>query len=466
VLSKPLVIAVIIAFASIGAQAENNPVGFWRSEGYGLFLDIEPSRIDASEITSVSCLPAWSASRLANQGDAWVFQGGFASGDETIRVYGGANSNVKTLRRSDDVATMILRKVSSPPALCQQPVVDTPLANYDVFWTTFEENYPFFSLHGVDWKAVNRQFRPLITPETTPDELFSIFRQMLEPLHDSHVVLDVFPPGTPRGKDWLRTPTREVWLHKSDSEPFKDADFDRANKIIESRYIQGKMETFCGGQIRFGLMNGTQVAYLGILSFHQYTTDDDLRKGLACIQAAGDTIFSETGAVKGLIIDIRSNGGGEDALVLELASRLTSQRYLAFGKRARTNSEKVRFTSRESIYVEPSIRPKYLGAAVLLTGRHSASAAETFTMALMGRRPEICRIGENTQGVFSDVLDRRLPNGWRLVLPNEIYLTSGGKTFDVDGVPPDVAVGGLSRKNFASERDPALEKALAIVRSD
>jgi hypothetical protein len=59
-------------------------------------------------------------------------------------------------------------------------------------------------------------------------------------------------------------------------------------------------------------------------------------------------------------------------------------------------------------------------------------------MALMGRRPEICRIGESTQGVFSDVLDRRLPNGWRLVLPNEIYITAGGNSFDVSGVPPDV----------------------------
>jgi C-terminal processing protease CtpA/Prc len=87
-------------------------------------------------------------------------------------------------------------------------------------------------------------------------------------------------------------------------------------------------------------------------------------------------------------------------------------------------------------------------------------------MALMGRRPEICRIGESTQGVFSDVLDRRLPNGWRVVLPNEIYVTADGKSFDVGGVPPDVAVAGFSRTDFSSERDPALEKALALWTSD
>ena len=68
--------------------------------------------------------------------------------------------------------------------------------------------------------------------------------------------------------------------------------------------------------------------------------------------------------------------------------------------------------------------------------------------------------------MFSDVLDRRLPNGWRLVLPNEIYVTAGGKSFDASGVPPDVAVAGFSRKDFSSERDPTLEKALTLLTSD
>ena len=100
---------------------------------------------------------------------------------------------------------------------------------------------------------------------------------------------------------------------------------------------------------------------------------------------------------------------------------------------------------------------------VLLTGRHSASAAETFTMALMGRRPKICRVGKRPQGVFSDVLVLRLPNCWRIVLLNEIYVTADRESFDVRGIPPDVAVTGFSRKHFSRNRDPALEKALALL---
>jgi len=455
-----------LAFLSVGVWAEDPRAGLWTSEGYGLFLRIDSSQIVASEITSVSCLPAWNAARIADQGNAWRFHGGFASGDEVIRIYGAANSNTAILRRSDDMAAIVLHRVSSLPPSCSRPAQNTPLANYDMLWTTFAENYPFFRRHGVDWDVTGRKFRPLITPNTSPDELFSVFSQMLEPLRDSHVVLDVFPPGTPRGKDWLKTPVQELWLHKPDAEPFEDADFDRANAIIESRYIDGKMQAFCRGQIRFGLVRGRPLGYLGVLSFHQYTADDDLPAGLACVREAGDAIFAQTSALKGLVIDVRSNGGGEDAFVLELASRLTERRYLAFGKQARLSSaKKVQFTALDSIFVEPSEGPKYVGEAVLLTGRHTASAAEAFAMSLMGRRPEICRIGENTQGVFSDVLDRRLPNGWRIVLPNEIYLTAEGKSFDVQGVPPDVAAPGFSRKDLSSMRDPALDKAMELLTS-
>ena len=67
-----------------------------------------------------------------------------------------------------------------------------------------------------------------------------------------------------------------------------------------------------------------------------------------------------------------------------------------------------------------------------------SSSGETTTQALMGRRPHVVRIGENTQGVFSDVLGRRLPNGWTFGLPNEVFRTADGKTFDGPGIPPDV----------------------------
>ena len=72
------------------------------------------------------------------------------------------------------------------------------------------------------------------------------------------------------------------------------------------------------------------------------------------------------------------------------------------------------------------------------------------------------RVGENTQGVFSDVLGRRLPNGWTFGLPNERFVTDG-KTYDGDGIPPDVPVPVFPHSDLDAGRDGALEKGLELL---
>ena len=79
----------------------------------------------------------------------------------------------------------------------------------------------------------------------------------------------------------------------------------------------------------------------------------------------------------------------------------------------------------------------------------------------MGREPHITRIGEHTQGVFSDVLGRTLPNGWQLGLPNELFLTEDGAYFDGPGIPPDIEVPVFRRNDLDAGLDPALERAVA-----
>ena len=82
----------------------------------------------------------------------------------------------------------------------------------------------------------------------------------------------------------------------------------------------------------------------------------------------------------------------------------------------------------------------------------------------MGRTPHVTRIGENTQGVFSDVLGRRLPNGWRFGLPNEVFRTPEGTTFDGVGIPPDIVVPVFADEDVAAGKDPALAMALQMLR--
>jgi C-terminal processing protease CtpA/Prc len=73
--------------------------------------------------------------------------------------------------------------------------------------------------------------------------------------------------------------------------------------------------------------------------------------------------------------------------------------------------------------------------------------------------PKVIRIGDNTQGVFSDVLVRTLPNGWSFGLPNEVFRSADGKTFDGPGIPPDIVVPVFTPGDIAAGRDPGLERA-------
>ena len=90
----------------------------------------------------------------------------------------------------------------------------------------------------------------------------------------------------------------------------------------------------------------------------------------------------------------------------------------------------------------------------MLTGGSQMSAGETFTQAMMNRSPRPVRIGQNTQGVFSDVLQRTLPNGWQFIVPNEEFRTRDWKAFDGPGIPPDI--GRRSSRPRSCGRDGTL----------
>ncbi|ARX89050.1 protease [Streptomyces alboflavus] len=74
-----------------------------------------------------------------------------------------------------------LRRVAKLPATCTGPAPEGPVATFDVFWQSYEENYPFFAAKGIDWHAMRDRYRPKVHADTTPEELFAIFSEMLDP---------------------------------------------------------------------------------------------------------------------------------------------------------------------------------------------------------------------------------------------------------------------------------------------
>lgn len=273
---------------------------------------------------------------------------------------------------------------------------------------------------------------------------------MIEPLQDTHTGLEA---------DDIHA-EYDGW--RNDPNHLEESDWKKGASIIESKYVRGALQSYCKNHIQFGILNHS-IGYLRVTTFYDYADEGGYVNEVQCLQQSLDSIFKSAGKLDGLVIDVRLNHGGDDPLGIEIASRLTEKKYLAYTKAARNNSDMdapIHLTPLQATWVAPSERPGFKGKIALLIGPDTVSAGETFTMALMGREPHVIRIGLNTQGVFSDVLNRSLPNGWRFHLPNEIYFTAEGKAFDAIGVPPDVRVPFFDQKDLQSGRDPPLEKAI------
>lgn len=421
--------------------------GIWATDGYGLVFEFTGDTLKTFEVTSVSCLPGDTLTALPTP-------------DKAVGAFSlpGTPLVMKFLREGDSAranygfaaSDLVLHRIARRPAACDAPTPNTPISNFDVFAATFTEHYPFFAERHVDWPALVAANRSKVSSSTTPEQLFALLSGMILPLQDPHTGL-VAPEMSRSAHPFRRT------------DSFVPPNERASAYAMVSAYLAAPLRSFCQGQLEFATV-GADIGYLRIRGFASYAKAGTFEAEAAELAAALDTIFAGAAAWKGLVIDVRLNTGGADPLGLLIAGRLTGTTYAAYVKQARNDPrDSAKWTAPQTSLVQATALPGFRGPVVELIGVQSVSAAETFTQALLRRRPGVTRVGEATQGVFSDVLDRKLPNGWLFGLPNERFVTDG-KSYDVVGIAPNVAVDSLTPAARATGKDAGLEKAIAILK--
>jgi hypothetical protein len=431
--------------------------GVWKSQGYGAILEIHGPTLKTFEVTATTCLPSSTA-----QLDPTPVAGREASfttpDGEVFFIRAGGAGDHRVLHNDGSASDVRLDRLPRLPSTCEHPTPNTPAGNFEVFSKTWAEHYILFDQKEVDWSEVVRANQRKIRPETTPAELFDIFTGMIEPFHDRHTFISA--PDLKRQFSNYRLGTDRVI--KGNMNEFRNAGMPALLAITDRAFLKTPLRKWCNDRLQYGHLDET-TGYLRILSFSGYAKGG-FAAGLAALKTALDEIFSDP-QLKALVIDVRINFGGSDPYGLEIASRLATREYLAYTKEARSDPvDRNKWTPGDASMVSPSIAPGFRGPVVELIGPLTISAGETFTQALMGRTPYVTRIGENTQGVFSDVLGKKLPNGWAFGLPNEVFRTPQGATFDGPGIPPDIAVPVFADEDVAAGKDPAVMKALEILR--
>jgi hypothetical protein len=451
-------LAACSSITQIPGISSGSPDHIWRTDGYSMIITVTGNQLKMYETTAISCIPDKAIDQVSTPaGDGTVSYGN--QGVATVSIHQDANGHATIHGWGSAEAGINLLPISALPANCSKPVPDTPINNFDVFWQTFAENYNSFGRKNINWQAVRDQYRPMVTNDTSKKELFSIFKQMIAPLGDAHTEID-----NNNGDDF--TPKRPGTRDEN------DVSGDKASKAVD-RYLKdtlnvSQIENYANDSISYAdLPDGR--GYLRIKSFSGYGgKPDTFLTNSPVLTNALNTIFTaqRVAALKDLIIDVRFNDGGDDALGLQVAGRLTNTPYVAFRKQARNDpNDPTKHTPLQTVMVNPTPGvPHYTGPIQLLASDLTISAGETFDMDLLGRQPAPVRYGTPTQGVFSDQMfpdgqGRTLPNGWNFELGNEDYFDANGHNYEGVGVPPNVPTPVFTDDELKHHEDSALTAA-------
>lgn len=430
-----------------------NLQGVWRSQGYGKVLLIESDQYTLFEETRISCRELFHGT-LEQLGHYY----------EDPQVSPGGQSF--SAHRVSGVARIHFRRLKALPAtaaLSKQHEPMDPELNFEIFWHTFNEQYALFDLKGVDWDQAYRTYRPRIDADSSRETLFATMAAMLRPLKDGHIRLH-----SPWGH---YNAGAQPALYKRLEKELEDGNDDREltsylgdlhewlHDVIHEDYLASHVSRGGHRQLEWGRLNSA-VGYLNVRAMAgQSGRIGHPEKDLEATDRAMQTALAELGALPNLVVDVRTNGGGYDGVALRIAGYLMARKRLAFTKSARHGKG---FTGKQPIHVHPTEGPTFGGNLFVLTSELTASAAEIFVLALL-QHPRLTLIGEPTQGILSDTLERHLPNGWHLTLSNEVYEAYDGQLYEDVGIPPHIRLPHLGRRGREAGRDPMLDRVLKLV---
>lgn len=175
-----------------------------------------------------------------------------------------------------------------------------------------------------------------------------------------------------------------------------------------------------------------------------------------------DIILKEFKNTEGLIIDLRFNPGGYDNFSFKVAGRFTNKEYLGHYKQNRIKGDSLKFSELKPYFIKPRGNRAYEKPVVVLTNDVTVSAADVMAL-ILSELPQVIILGENTNGSFSDMYTEKLPNGWKVTLSKERYLSAQKVNYEGKGVPVDIEVLNM-RKDIELKSDTVLKRAFAELR--
>ena len=370
---------------------------------------------------------------------------------------------------------------------------------FNDFWNNMNNNYVFWSIDTTNWDNMYKIYNPLFsklnlndsTDETTAK---GYFKKIVDGLADSHYTL--FPDGDfiqPAHDRKLKNPQFvENLFGSAPYSPSVDGKFYYTN-LVDSLYLDSTSKHIAidtvSSNSNFMVVSGTinkgQVLYL---SFSSFSLVSEYQGAFPKAKDVLDYFFSQlkNTAIKGLVIDVRGNGGGDlEDLNFLVGSLISSPLHFGY-TRSKNGNGRLDYTPWADATITPTAgAAAYTKPIVVLADGESVSLSEITTMALK-ILPNTTFVGDTTWGANGPLTENAVFNagsfnfgklGTDIGSGNVSYYGNAytsstmfkyidNKIYEGKGFPPDFDIKETLRTVFLPNNyvdDPQLDKAITII---
>lgn len=309
------------------------------------------------------------------------------------------------------------------------------MGNFDALADIIDTRYCFFEYKDIDWQEVTKRYRSTITNETNEYDLFFLCAQMLDELQDGHVNLS---------SRFSTSYYRNWW---------SDYPQDFSRRTLEEYYLNFSWLTTSG--IIYKQLP-EEVAYMYYPSFSNLVSATSLDYILAILMNS-----------RGLIIDIRDNGGGELTNINTLVGRFIDHKIRGGYILHKTGPGHQDFSEPYPMDYEPAEegRVKWNGEIVVLTNRSCFSAANNF-VAVMKTLPNVKIVGAKTGGGGGLPFTSELPVGWGVRFSACPILDADGNNIEFGIEPSPGCEVHAPEEELAAGKDAILDFAIDLLKDN
>ena len=320
--------------------------------------------------------------------------------------------------------------------LAEKEFSSSPTENFDALWKILDERYCYFGTKGIDWDSVYREYYPRLSTVYTVYDLFDLMADMINTLDDGHV--NLYAPF-----DVSSCPT---WYTSYPTNY-------NSSLIYSPRYLGGDYR-IAGGMYYNTIGEKKDIGYIRYESFSSGFGASNLWYI--------DKYFAEC---KGIIIDVRHNGGGSLSYSESLAACFFSEETLTGYIRHKTGPGHEEFSDPVEVRTSPADAPiDWSGRkVVVLCNRRSYSATNDFVVRCL-QAPNVTVIGGRTGGGGGMPLSQELPIGW-MVRFSAVPMYDADMQTTEFGVEPDESV-TLAESDVERGYDTIIERALEIINGE